>query len=134
MDQIKLHLDSLNKNMKSLKKLKNEYDRYNKFMLYYKAEKLLMQKNELTKVRKQSEEIRQSIEKNNQDVLKGEDKISELASELQALKNKEIQLRKNNAFNTQRELVEEENILKQFRKDKNLKEVQLKKKKIDILK
>ncbi|AST58621.1 chromosome segregation atpase [Thermoanaerobacterium thermosaccharolyticum] len=129
MDQIKLHLDSLNKNMKSLKKLKNEYDRYNKFMLYYKAEKLLMQKNELTKVRKQSEEIRQSIEKNNQDVLKGEDKISELASELQALKNKEIQLRKNNAFNTQRELVEEENILKQYRKDKNLKELQLKKKK-----
>ncbi|MGF7396766.1 TIGR02680 family protein [Thermoanaerobacterium thermosaccharolyticum] len=129
MDQIKLHLDSLNKNMKSLKKLKNEYDRYNKFMLYYKAEKLLMQKNELTKVRKQSEEIRQSIEKNNQDVLKGEDKISELASELQALKNKEIQLRKNDAFNTQRELVEEENILKQYRKDKNLKELQLKKKK-----
>ncbi|AEF17742.1 Conserved hypothetical protein CHP02680 [Thermoanaerobacterium xylanolyticum LX-11] len=129
MDQIKLHLDSLNKNMKSLKKLKNEYDRYNKFMLYYKADKLLVQKSELSKVQKQSDELLQSIEKNNQDVFQGEDRISELESELQALKNKEIQLRKNDAFNTQRELVEEENILKQFRKDRDLKEIQLKKKK-----
>ncbi|WP_026485693.1 TIGR02680 family protein [Caldanaerobius polysaccharolyticus] len=128
MDQIKMRLDELHKDMAAMKKLKDEYDNYNKFILYDKAKELLKAHNELLLAQKDYDKLSKDIDEYKARIDDIGEKILSMEREMSALKEKERQLRNNDVFKTQQELIEEQNRYDQYNREKSSKEENLKQK------
>lgn len=128
MDQIKMHLDELYRNMAAVKKLKNEYDNYNKYILYEKSKDLIKAHNDLSASKKELDNLNRNMETYRITVQQLGDEIISLENERDALKKKEEQLSNGDAKRTQQELIEEENKYNQYIADKTKKEGEFKNK------
>jgi hypothetical protein len=117
MDQIKMHLDVLYRNMAAVKKLKNEYDNYNKYILYEKAGDLVKAYSDLYASKKEYDNLTKDIENYRSTIANLGNDIISLESEREALKKKEEQLSSGDAKRTQKELLEEEDRYKQYLED-----------------
>lgn len=128
MDQIKMHLDVLYRNMAAVKKLKNEYDNYNRYILYEKAGDLVKAYSDLYASKKEYDNLTKDIENYRSTIANLGNDIISLESEREALKKKEEQLSSGDAKRTQKELLEEEDRYKQYLEDKSKKEEELRNK------
>nr|WP_234945969.1 TIGR02680 family protein [Caldanaerobius fijiensis] len=128
MDQIQMRLEELRKDMAAIKKLKNEYDNYNKFILYDKAKGLLESYSELSSIQKNYDKLAKDMDEYKVRIDHIGTEISSLEGEREALQSKEEQLRNNDVFKTQKELVEEQNRYSQYQKEKSSKEESLRQK------
>ncbi|MDI6603818.1 MAG: TIGR02680 family protein [Thermoanaerobacteraceae bacterium] len=128
MDQIKMHLDELYRNMAAVKKLKNEYDNYNRYILYEKSSDLIKAYNDLYASKKEYDELNRNMETYRITIQQLGDAIISLENERDAMKKKEEQLSNGDAKRTQQELIEEENRLKTYIADKEKKDGELRNK------
>ncbi|TYP57867.1 uncharacterized protein (TIGR02680 family) [Thermosediminibacter litoriperuensis] len=132
MDLIKLRLEDLKRSQKALSKIKGEYDDYNRFMLYEKANMFLKSHSNLSDLRKSKWSLEAELEEHRDNLLKFHDWLKLLEEEEKALRKKEESLRESDAFKIKKEIVDKERDLRELLKAKDEKEVILSRKERDI--
>ncbi len=114
MDQIKMQLDQLLRNQKAVSKLKEEYDRYNRLILYERAKALKKGQEEQVEAHKSIKELESRLEKDALEIERLAGVISALEHENDALKEKEKQYREHDAYKLEQQWVEQEQLLKEL--------------------
>lgn len=114
MDQIKIQLDQLMRNQKAVSKLKEEYDRYNRLVLYERAKALKIGQGEQADIHRRIKELENKLEKDCLEIERLAGVISALENESDALKAKERQYREHDAYKLEQQWVEQEQLLKEL--------------------
>jgi DNA repair exonuclease SbcCD ATPase subunit len=108
MDQIKIHLDQLQRNQKAVHRFKAEYDRYNQFVLYEKAYRFEEEKRKYQELQSQVRDLEIRQHKSGDEVQSLTALISQLEHEEEALRIKERELRDHDAFKLEQRWIQEE--------------------------
>ncbi|UNC91165.1 TIGR02680 family protein [Candidatus Contubernalis alkaliaceticus] len=106
MDQTKQQLDQLLKEQRSLKKLCDQYDQYNRFILAQKAEGVMKSHSSLQKLRKQETELTDSLHSYRDELIQLEKDMTDLRQEKEVLAEEEKALKKHDVFDVEREKID----------------------------
>ena len=129
MDKIKTQLEVLKESKKAAERLRVEYDRYNRFVLYEKAKDFLNSQDKLDKALKDAERLDNEKNEYNKLYMDAE-REHEMLKLLQAnLEHKKRELEQCDSFKAKQELERVEEILKELYKSKQSKNENLENKK-----
>lgn len=122
MDKIKDQLELLKLSQKAAEKLKTEYSRYNRYVLFEKAQEYINAAEKTDAAIKEETELKKQSEDFRRIHLKAEEERSALLSRSESLEHKKQQLEQHDAFKAKKELSVIEMSLKELdnkKKDKD---------------
>ncbi len=104
MDKIKDQLELLKLSQKAAEKINTEYNRYNKYILFEKAQEYINSTEKLDSLIKEETELQKQSEQFQKNHLEAEEEHSSLVLRQQSLEHKKQQLEQHDAFKAKKEL------------------------------
>ncbi len=114
MDNIKTQLEALKESKKAADKLKNEYDRYNRFLLLEKAKNLLKAGKNLAERQKELALQEKALRENQLGYQQAQERLTGLKSSEKRLKHKKQELEKHDSFKAKQEIEQREQQLSEL--------------------
>src|SRR5690554_831269 len=121
MDNIKSRLDQLKESKKAADRLNREFERYNTFLLWEKADKYLQSETEGTKGEAEEKKLEVAVERHTQIRQTAEAKLISLKNEQAALQVKQRELLRHDGFRITEELNKHTADLQDWKKEKTQK-------------
>ncbi|KRQ87415.1 hypothetical protein ABG79_00753 [Caloramator mitchellensis] len=125
MDNIKSRLDELKESKKAADRIKDAYDKYNKFILIDKAKSFILSNNELEKLIKDKKELEQKRDYAKQEFQAAEKKIEEYSMLIKSAEDKKRQLEVHDSLKIKEKIHSIEDLISNYKKEKHLKQNQL---------
>jgi len=119
MDNIKIRLDELKESKKAAEKIKDVYDKYNRFMLLDKAKNLINIYNEYQKLLKNKQELEGSKENSKKEFETASKNIEELKIKQAFYENKKRQLEVHDSLKIKEKIKEVEDFIESLKKQKH---------------
>lgn len=129
MDNIKSQLESLKESKAAADRLKNEYNRYNKFILLEKAREFTNSQDKLDAATADLSALIRDMDEFYNKYIAFEQEKADLKQKQEALQHKKEQLEQHDSFKAKQEIIKLENYLKDLNEHKSIKENSLKNKK-----
>ncbi|MCX7904658.1 MAG: TIGR02680 family protein, partial [Caloramator sp.] len=118
MDNIKIRLDELKESKKAAEKIKDVYDKYNRFMLFDKAKNFLNIYNEYQNLLKSKEELEKAKENSKNEFQSASKNIEELKIKQAFYENKKMQLEVHDSLKIKEKIKETEDYISSLKKQK----------------
>lgn len=125
MNKTKEQLKFLKQSQKAINKIKGYYEEYNKYLLYSKAKRYILENNNYNKSKIEQDEIKETIQKNQNKLIDIKNKIQDLDAKIKAVNLQEENLRNSKAWNIQKELTTIEEELKELNKTQEEKQTRI---------
>lgn len=122
MDNIKDQLEILKVSKKAVDRLKSEYDRYNRYVLYEKAKDLVNSQDGLDRLLKEAQHLNEEKQEYQKLQNQAEQEWAELKSDQERLEHKKAELEEHDSFKANQELERLANLLEELTADKAVKE------------
>lgn len=129
MDNIKSQLEVLKESKKAADRLKNEYDKYNRFVLLEKAKNLLEARQQLDKTRQEVQQLEKAGEEYRRAYEQADSNLEQLRTTQKVLEHKKRELEQHDSFRAKQELDKREQLLQQLQQQEKEKQNNLEGKK-----
>ncbi len=116
MDSIKTQLEALKESKEAADKLKNEYDKYNRFILLQKAESYLDAQKQLDESKEELDKQQKAMEEYQTAYKQAEENLEELRSNQNLYEHKKQELEKHDSYQAKQEIDKREEEQKDLKK------------------
>ncbi|WP_192929727.1 TIGR02680 family protein [Alkaliphilus serpentinus] len=121
MDQVKSQLETLQASYKAAAKIKDSYDKYNRYMLMDKSKELVKSKTLMDTLNTQNKRIIEDRNKFYNQFIEADKKINRLKDELELTEEKENELKNHDSFKLKEQITAIDNLLIEQKDEKEKK-------------